>query len=185
MLITLSFLIFFSKNSISINIVTLKKCMQVLHDWFTINGLVLNPNKSEVIILRTGSCLKSRDAIDKILVANASIQPAACLKSLAVIVDLILMDKHVNSICRSINYNILALRIFALLIQLMLQTKLCVPLLVYEWISVIGCFTEHQRQATAPTELNYTRCERHVQICITSVLRRLHWLRMQSRISYN
>ena len=73
--------------------------------------MVLNPDKSEVIIMGIGNRLRSLDTIDKISVAGASIQPAACLKRLGVLVDSTLsMNKHVNSICRSVNYYIRALR---------------------------------------------------------------------------
>ena len=64
-----------TKHNISVNITTLKKCTQAVHEWFTTNGISLNPDKSEVIIMGTGS-LKSLDAINKISVAIASIQLA-------------------------------------------------------------------------------------------------------------
>ena len=61
------------------------------------NGMVLNSDKSEVIIIGAGSRMRSLDAIDKISVAGASMQPAACLKSLGVLVNSTLStDKHVN-----------------------------------------------------------------------------------------
>ena len=47
--------------------------------------MVLNTDKSEV--MGTGSRLRSLDAIDTISIAGASIEPAACLKSLGVLVD--------------------------------------------------------------------------------------------------
>ena len=76
------------KDHIIISIAKLKKFTQAVPDRFTINEVVLNPDKSEVIILmETESRLRSLDAIDKISVTSATIQPATCLKSFVIIVD--------------------------------------------------------------------------------------------------
>ena len=66
---------------------------------------------TDVIIMTTEVGCDHLTQSTKISFAGAVIQPAACFKSLDVIVDLaLLMDKHVNSICRSANLNVHAPR---------------------------------------------------------------------------
>ena len=99
----------------------------------------------------TGSRLISLEAIDKISVAGASIQPAACLKSLGVLVDSKLsMDKHVNYICRLGNYHIHALR----------QVRSVTSLWVRVYIMVIRNIKDTFCKTT-PRELNFTRSDKY------------------------
>lgn len=59
--------------------------------------------------MATCSRLISLDAINKISITDSLIQPAF-LKYLGVVVNSALaMDKHINSICRSVNYHICTL----------------------------------------------------------------------------
>ena len=42
-----------SRLSQPINILQLERCLSALHTWFSLNGLALNPSKSEVILMST------------------------------------------------------------------------------------------------------------------------------------
>ena len=80
-------------------------------------------------------------------VAGASIQPAACLKRLGVLVDLTLsMDRHVTSFANQPITKFVHYAMFVRPFALMLKTTLHVPLWVHVWIIVIRCSLEHQRQ---------------------------------------
>ena len=42
-----------SRLNQSINILQLERCLSALHTWCSLNGLALNPSKSEVILMGT------------------------------------------------------------------------------------------------------------------------------------
>jgi hypothetical protein len=86
-------------------------CSTFVQQWFAINELLLNPDKSEVIFFGTNAQLKSIAAIDVVVVGGSSLPVATELKSLGVILDSRLsFDSHVAAVCRACNYHIWALR---------------------------------------------------------------------------
>jgi len=60
----------------------LSDCLESVHWWFTLNGLSLNPDKSEAIINGTGARQRSEGSL----------------------------EAHVNSVCKAVNYHAKALR---------------------------------------------------------------------------
>ena len=78
--------------------------------WFQENGLLLNPDKSEAILLGTGQRLASIE-LRSVDIAGAQIELSANIKSLGVTIDSKLsFDQHVRNICKSSYSNIRALR---------------------------------------------------------------------------
>ena len=66
----------------------LQSCTHVVKQWFALNNLLLNPDKSEVIVFRTTAQLASSAAsVDNVVVAGANLQISSQLKSLGVILD--------------------------------------------------------------------------------------------------
>ena len=89
----------------------LDKCSRAVLDWFTNNGLVLNPSKSEVLFMGTRTKLHSVGNIAKVSVTGCDISPAESIKSLGVTLDSELsLCKHVGNICKTSHYHIRALR---------------------------------------------------------------------------
>ena len=73
----------------------LSQCSAAVRLWFLRNGLMLNADKSEVIILGTAPQLKSLTTVRTVDVAGSSLPVAPKLKSLGVIIDPHLrFDKH-------------------------------------------------------------------------------------------
>jgi hypothetical protein len=92
-------------------IVNIEQCTKTLESWFCQNGLCLNPNKSESILLGTAQRLKNMPSISHIQVADSDITLSASLKTLGVTIDSTLtFNKHVNAICKSCNFHIRALK---------------------------------------------------------------------------
>jgi len=64
-------------------------CSKEVRDWYLSNNLLLNANKSEVIVLGTANanqlCLAT--TVDSVEVAGATLPVAPTLKSLGVILD--------------------------------------------------------------------------------------------------
>jgi len=65
------------------------------------NGLQLNPNKSEVIQLTVNRGRNRVEDVTLLQVSNTAIQPSLTIKNLTVILDTKLsFDEHVTNVCR-------------------------------------------------------------------------------------
>src|SRR5258706_214466 len=87
------------------------RCFDAVQNWFTLNGLSLNPDKSEAIVIETGARHRTEGAINAVQLGETSIPVADSIKSLGVIIDSTLFfNKHVDGVCKSSYYHIRALR---------------------------------------------------------------------------
>jgi len=59
----------------------LSDCFETVHWWFTLNGLSLNPDKSEAIIIGTGARQRSEGSLVVIDLGNVHIQPSESARS--------------------------------------------------------------------------------------------------------
>ena len=90
-------------RNFNIALETLDQCTRELENWFTHNGLALNPSKSEVMFLGTRPQVRAVDQASVVGVAGHEIHPSDSLKNLGVILDSDLsFSKHVDSICQGI-----------------------------------------------------------------------------------
>jgi hypothetical protein len=79
----------------------LSPCAAAVCHWFLLNGLCLNPNKSEAILLGTPSATRHSDNPVTVNIAGAIIPVSPTLKSLGVTFDSQLsFNQHVNSVCK-------------------------------------------------------------------------------------
>ena len=101
-------------SSISVEISKLTLCLTSLHSWFSQNGLALNADKSESILLGTRQRSHSyRDVTDvtSVNVADAIVPLTDHVKLLGVTLDSHLtFDKHVNVLTKTCFYHIRAFR---------------------------------------------------------------------------
>ena len=89
----------------------LTRCIDSLHIWFCANGMALNPDKSEAILLGTSQRAHSYSSLATVNVAGSQIPLADHIKILGVTLDKNLsMNNHVSTVCKSIHYHIRALR---------------------------------------------------------------------------
>jgi len=89
----------------------LEACLNSLHLWFCFNGLSLNPDKSECIILGSVQRTRTLPSFPHVNVAGTSVNFSPTIKTLGVIVDSNLtFDSHVQTLCKSCYYHIRALR---------------------------------------------------------------------------
>ena len=88
----------------------LSDCSRAVHNWFLLNGLSLNPDKSEAIVIGTGARQRSEGSLDVVAVADAKIRPSDSVKSLGVIIDNTLsFNAHVSSVCKAAHFHTRAL----------------------------------------------------------------------------
>ena len=180
-------------NSISksqSDIKKLEECTTAVRDWFTENGMLLNPDKSEVLLVARRSNAEKFAGGTGICVAGSQIAYSVKLKSLGVTLDSELsFDQHVNDIVKASNFNIRALRhIRPMLDQTVANTVACSIVstrLDYCNSLLLGTSTKNiqklQRvQNTLARVVSGTRKRDH----ITPVLRKLHWLPVAQRLEY-
>ena len=87
----------------------LNDCTTSLSTWFLLNGLQLNPSKSEVIWIGTHPQLRSVSGTD-LSISSVPIHPSSSIKLLGVIYDSHLsFNEHVSEICRVTNFHLRSL----------------------------------------------------------------------------
>ena len=65
----------------------LQNCADAVYSWFAQNGLSLNPEKSEAILLGTGARLRREDQIPSVSFAETTVGTRTSVKSLGVTID--------------------------------------------------------------------------------------------------
>src|SRR5664279_4909829 len=86
-------------------------CLASLHSWFCLNGLALNPDKSESIILGTHQRAHNYRNVTSVDVAGAVVPVTKCVKLLGITLDSHLtMNKHISALSSSCFYHIRTIR---------------------------------------------------------------------------
>ena len=172
------------------DIKTLEDCTLAVRDWFTENGMLLNPDKSEVLLVASRANATKFAGGSGVCIAGSQIAYSVHLKSLGVTLDSDLsFDQHVGNIVKASNFNIRALRhIRPMLDRTVANTVACSIVstrLDYCNSLLFGTSVKNiqklQRvQNTLARVVTGTRKYDH----ITPVLRELHWLPVAQRIEY-
>jgi hypothetical protein len=172
------------------DLVRLEKCTMAVRDWFTENGMLLNPDKSEVMLVASPRNAKLFAHGAAVSVAGSTIAYSVSLKSLGVTLDQSLtFDQHVQNVVKASNFHIRALQHIR-------------PMLDREVANTIACSIVNTRLDYCNSLLyrtkvgNIKKLQRvqnslaRVVACssqrdhITPVLKELHWLPVQQRIEY-
>ena len=86
-------------------------CCLLKYEWFCLNGLALNPDKSEAIWLSTHQRSRTLQPCPSINVAGADVPISTKIKTLGIFLDnRLTFDTHVASICASCFFHIRAFR---------------------------------------------------------------------------
>ena len=168
----------------------LEECTIAVRDWFTDNGMLLNPDKSEVLLVARKRNAEKFAHGTGVKVAGSDITFSVQLKSLGVTLDQNLsFDHHVGNIVKASNFNIRALRhIRPVLDRTVANTIACSIVstrldycnsLLYG-TSVKNVSRLQRVQNALARVVSGTRRRDH----ITPVLRDLHWLPVPQRIQY-
>ena len=169
---------------------TVSSCAHAVQSWFLLNDLLLNPDKSEVMVIGTRTQVKAYPCENHAYIAGTSLKLRDNVKSLGVTFDHELsFDKHVNLVCRACNYDLWSLRhIRKYLTVDMANTIAC---------SVIGYRLDYCNYILyKTTKANITKLQRVQNSLARVVLRiprrthaddllaQLHWLPVSYRIDY-
>ena len=94
-------------------------CFNELEWWYSVNGMQLNPDKSEAILIGTQARLRHESEIDEIKLNDTSITLAQSTKSLGVTIDNTLtFNDHVSNVCKAAHYHVSSNIIILLLLLL-------------------------------------------------------------------
>ena len=93
------------------NVNSLEYCFNSVRQWFLLNGLQLNPDKSEAIQLGTAAKLRSGYRVSDISLGDHRLTLSSSVKTLGVQIDRALsFTEHVDTVCKSSRFHINALR---------------------------------------------------------------------------
>jgi len=173
------------------SIANLESCTIAVRDWFVANGMLLNPEKSEVLLVGSRAQVKKFAGGTGVAVAGSNIKFSVQLKSLGVTLDQgLTFDQHVRNVVKASNFHIRALRHIR-------------PLLTREVANTVACSIVSTRLDYCNSLLYGTsqknisklqrvqnslarvvadkRCRREH---IHPVLKELHWLPIAQRVEY-
>src|SRR5258706_264474 len=165
-------------------------CFSAVHRWFTLNGLSLNPEKSEAIVVGTGARQRSEGDILKIPLDGGDIPVSGVVRSLGVTIDSTMsFNQHVNNICKTSFFHIRALRHIKKLLTIsdikavataVVSTRLdyCNSLLYGTSESNIKKLQRVQNSLARLVTNSNSRCH------VAPILAELHWLPVNARIEY-
>jgi hypothetical protein len=165
-------------------------CTIELNKWFLMNGLCLNPSKSESIFIGSRTQVNKARSISSVLVADNSIDVSREIKSLGVVFDEKLsFDAHVDRICKGAQYHIRALR--------HIRQSLSTDVAKSVASSIIGSRVDYCNSLLiGVSEKNINKLQKVQNTVarvitghrkfdhITPVLKNLHWLPIKSRIKF-
>ena len=172
------------------DLVRLEKCTSAVKDWFTENGMLLNPDKSEVLLVASQRNAKKVEPGSGVSVAGTKIAYSETLKSLGVTLDQSLtFDQHVQCVVKASNYHIRALRhIRPMLDRGVANTIAC---------SIVSTRLDYCNSLLYGTKASNIKKLQRVQNSLarvvaksnwrdhmTPVLKDLHWLPVKQRIEY-
>jgi Reverse transcriptase (RNA-dependent DNA polymerase)/Endonuclease-reverse transcriptase len=169
---------------------SLTPCTAAVCRWFLLNGLSLNPNKSEAILLGTPPASRHTGNPLTVNIAGAIIPVSPTLKSLGVTLDSKLsFQQHINSVCKASYFHLRSMRhVRSCLPPQILRTVACSIVsakLDYCNSIMFGTTNEniHRLQLVQNSLARLVTGTRKFDH-ITPVLAKLHWLPVSHRITY-
>ena len=170
----------------------MEACIQEVKTWLCDNGLVMNENKSEAIVIRSPS-LRTPIAFSRINICGQFVDSSAFIRDLGFAIDthLSMASQVSNILCRSAYYHLARIA----KIRYSLTTSVCKSLihgLVTSRLdygnAMLFLITdrllhrlEMVQRSAARIVMQIRRADRQ---SMTTILRQLHWLPIKRRIEY-
>ena len=84
----------------------ISSCVEAVKDWLTLDGLSLNSDKSEAIVIGTSARQRVEGAVNAVSLGASSIAVSESVRSLGVTIDSTLsFNTHVNEVCKSAHHH--------------------------------------------------------------------------------
>jgi len=178
-------------STIHSDLLKLEMCTRNVKSWFAENDLLLNADKSEVMMIGTPSQLRSVESISTVTVADTSpmCPPIWSLWASSFFDPKLTFDKHVSAVCKACNYHIWALR----------HIRRVLPLDVAKTLasSIVGSRLDYSNSVLYGSPNSTILKLQRVQNCLARVvlqqrkschaqplLKSLHWLPISQRIDF-
>jgi len=179
-------------DNTSAGLSVLAACTTDVRQWYMQNGLQLNTGKSEALIVGTAHQLRAATStVSSISVADVNLPLANEMKVLGVILDRHLTDEnHVSAVARSCNYHIQAIRHIRHLLSTQLAQTLACSLILSRLDycnAVLHGIPRGNIQKLQPRVQNsaaWIVLQEPRRSHTKPLLRQLHWLPVQHRITY-
>jgi hypothetical protein len=120
----------------------MNNCFTAVCHWFAVNGLALNPNKSEAVVIGTDERQRAEGAVNTGQLGADFIKVSGCVRSLGITIDGTLsFNTHVNEICKAVHYHTQPWVTFLNLSQMTTPNSLLLHWYPLDWTTVIQFFT--------------------------------------------
>src|SRR5208282_2736316 len=169
---------------------TLRICTERLRCWFLNNGLMLNPDKSEALLVGTRQQRQAVTVVGAVSVAGVDLPLSSELKSLGVIIDEQLsFESHIRAVCRACNFHLRALAHIRHLLPLSVAQTLACSIVC----SRLDYCNAVLQGAPKSSILKLQRVQNNLARIVLQLprrtharplLHRLHWLPVEQRITY-
>jgi len=178
-----------TSTNLAVTIYRLQACLSALRSWLCVNGLCLNPDKSESILFGSHQRLRSFPAVPSIKIADTEIKLSKQITSLGVIMDSTLtFNQHITALSKACYFHLCSLRHIRRSLTDDMAISIAVALVqsrldyCNSLVFGISAFNIHKLQRVqnlaARLALNNWSAPAH------SLLLKLHWLPVQSRIKF-
>lgn len=180
-----------STSTYSTAISELEQCLSRLHDWFSANGLCLNPQKSEAILFGSHQRLRSFPTISNINIAGSTTNLTDSIKTLGVTVDNNLNFKaHVSAVCKACNFHLRSLRLIRSSLTYDMANTIATALVQsrLDYVNSILYLTSNTNltklQRIQNTAARIVTHGSNTNFSSAQALSKLHWLPVRHRINF-
>jgi hypothetical protein len=183
---------FLTSDPIASSLSLLENCSSALSSWFLFNGLLLNPSKSQVLLVGTRDGCKSvlPHISSDLTLAGSPLPLSFSVKILGVTFDSSMsFDAHVSEICRTANYHLCALshvRGSLSVASANLIACTIVSARLDYCNSILSCLSAYNLSRLQRVQNRAARIVLGVgsRISAEPLLRQLHWLPVAKRIKF-
>lgn len=165
-------------------------CVSSLITWFLHNGMIVNPDKTEIMAIGTSVQLKKLNSGGGVSVAGTVIAPSNKVKIIGVTLDKALnFDQHITEVCRSCNFHLRALRHIRPSLTMDAANTLACSIVASRLDycnSILLGLSDYNISRLQRIQNNLARvvCRSPARSNANSLLQRLHWLPVAQRIKY-
>ena len=170
----------------------LSDCSTAVRNWFMFNGLLLNPSKSEALVVGTKAQLRNIGVIDNFTVdiAGVSIKPNSHVKIMGVTLDSSLnFDLHVSNVVSTAAFHLRALKHVRKFVDKCTANTIACSIIgsrLDYCNSVLAGISNHNMKRLQRLQNSAARTVANVssRTSATNIMRDLHWLPVAQRIDY-
>ena len=168
----------------------LQECTSVIEFWFLTNGMLLNADKSDALMISTSQQAKKLPQNAAVIVTGSRVVLSDSVRNLGVAIDNRLsMEKHVNSVFSSCSYHLKALRHVrhSLTDDIANTVARCIVLSRLDYCnSLLYGVPSHHLNKLQRIQNNLARIvlKKPFRSSAAPLLKELHWLPVAQRVRY-